>query len=262
VYGNSLGSGVATELKGRILGVGPEKIEVDAEFVRGNSGSPILDAQGQVIGVATYVTRTAPGTDWVADNTRFTLTRRFGLRLDKTTWVKVMPDDLRAQLRSLSDVDNFLVDALTLVPNWLPAVDSQYRSIAREYLQTYSAEERRRDYTSTGWAEAIARFCDVYVALAQNDRDWNRRSKFSKQSFKYQGLARERDTTLPSLGKRARGVLANTKWSTTYLKEEASSRQELLDFLDECIQKCLTGDKWGREGGWFGDRRNVDGVLK
>ncbi len=177
VYGNSLGSGVATELKGRILGVGPEKIEVDAEFVRGNSGSPILDAQGQVIGVATFVTRTAPGTDWVADNTRFTLTRRFGLRLDKTTWVKVMPDDLRDQLGRISDVDNFLVDALTLVPNWLPFVDGQYRSIAGEYLHAYSVDERKKEYATAGWAEAIGRFCDVYVALAQNDQ--NRRLKMS-----------------------------------------------------------------------------------
>lgn len=262
VYGNSLGSGVATELKGRILGVGPEKIEVDAEFVRGNSGSPILDARGQVIGVATFVTRTAPGTDWVADNTRFTMTRRFGLRLDKTTWVKVLPDDLRAQLGCLSDVDTFLVDALTLVPNWLPVVDSQYRSIAREYLETYSASERKKDYISAGWAEAIERFCDVYVALAQNDREWNRRSKMSRKSFTYQGLARERDATFPSLAKRARGVLANTKWSTTYLKEEAASKKEILDFLDECIEKCQTGEKWAREEGWFNHRRNIDGVLK
>lgn len=261
VYGNSLVSGVATELKGRILGVGPEKIEVDAEFVRGNSGSPILNAQGQVIGVATYVTRTAPGTDWVADNTRFTLTRRFGLRLDKIAWVKVSPNDLRDQRGLIADVDTFLVDAFTLVPNWLPVDDSQYRYIADEYLHKYSADERKKDYTTTGWAETIGRFCDVYVALAQNEgKTWGR---MNKKSFTYQGLSRDRDKALPTLAKRACDVVANTRWSTTYLREEASSRKELLDFLDDCIKKSMASKGWGSLwGGASRSHRNVDGVLK
>lgn len=274
VYGNSLGTGVATELKGKLLGIGPEKIEIDADFVGGNSGSPILDAQGQVIGVATYVTRFTPGSDWVIDNTRFAKTRRFGLRLDKTTWVKVIPNDLRDQLKNLSDVDNFLIEILTLIPNWISLGNSNDRSVANKYLETYSAKERKNAYVSTGWAEALERFCDVYIAIANNDMDKSRahlmniinnkkdNTKTNPRSFQYQTIKRERDAILPTLAKRARGIITNTKWNTAYLTEEADVRKELLDFLDDCINKCMTGETWGKVQGSFGSRRNVDGVLK
>ena len=81
VYGNSQGSGVVTEVRGNLLGIGPENIEVSAEFVCGNSGSPImLRKTGEVLGVATFVRWEAP--DWVTANTRFADVRRFGVRLD------------------------------------------------------------------------------------------------------------------------------------------------------------------------------------
>lgn len=55
VVGNRQGGGVATQTSGRILGVGPTRIEVDAHFEPGNSGSPIVNlTSGEVIGVASY----------------------------------------------------------------------------------------------------------------------------------------------------------------------------------------------------------------
>ena len=80
VLGNPEGARVIKPLTGRLVGIGPNLIEVTAEFVPGNSGSPILHLKsGKVIGVATYLTmrdmdglsgRTAPKV------------RRFGYRLD------------------------------------------------------------------------------------------------------------------------------------------------------------------------------------
>ena len=57
VLGNAEGAGVINTIKGKIVGIGPNLVEVDAPFVPGNSGSPIIHLKsGKVIGVATYLT--------------------------------------------------------------------------------------------------------------------------------------------------------------------------------------------------------------
>lgn len=76
VLGNAEGAGVVNLLEGRIVGIGPNLVEVDAPFVPGNSGSPIIHIRsGKVIGIATYLTmrRSVNGGQSV---------RRFGYRLD------------------------------------------------------------------------------------------------------------------------------------------------------------------------------------
>jgi Trypsin-like peptidase domain len=76
VLGNAEGAGVVNLLEGKLLGIGPNLVEVDAPFVPGNSGSPIIHVQsGKVIGVATYamVKKTGPRQEKI---------RRFGYRLD------------------------------------------------------------------------------------------------------------------------------------------------------------------------------------
>jgi S1-C subfamily serine protease len=54
--GDSGGESILRTLKGRIKGVGPAKIEVDCEFIQGNSGGPIVTANGKVAGIASYMT--------------------------------------------------------------------------------------------------------------------------------------------------------------------------------------------------------------
>jgi serine protease Do len=55
VVGNRQGGGVATQTAGSILGLGPSRVEVNANFEPGNSGSPIVNlSTGEVIGVASY----------------------------------------------------------------------------------------------------------------------------------------------------------------------------------------------------------------
>ncbi len=86
VLGNSDGRGVVTEIRGKVIGVGPREIEVDAAFVIGNSGSPVLDRNGRVIGIATYLRDCRDDTDWSKADTRFNGIRRFALRLLGTRW--------------------------------------------------------------------------------------------------------------------------------------------------------------------------------
>ena len=87
VLGNSDGRGVVTEIRGHIVGVGPQQIEVDAPFVAGNSGSPVLNRAGRVVGVASYLRNCRDNSDWSKTNTRYNGIRRFALRLTGVRWI-------------------------------------------------------------------------------------------------------------------------------------------------------------------------------
>ncbi len=86
-YGNSLGDDVIVTQKGKLLGIGPDKIEVDAPFVPGNSGGPVvLDEGGEVIGVSTYLRilepdRSTTGSKYEATKLKRQV-RRFATRID------------------------------------------------------------------------------------------------------------------------------------------------------------------------------------
>ncbi len=92
VLGNSLGAAVVTKITGKVTGIGPELIEVDAKFVAGNSGSPIIHLKtGKAIGIATF--SMIRKMDKFGKDSQFnSVERRFGYRLDNigkwrnTTW--------------------------------------------------------------------------------------------------------------------------------------------------------------------------------
>ncbi len=87
--GNAAGAGTVGFEKGKVLGVGPTSIEIDAQVIQGNSGGPILDSSSShALGVVTHLT--AARDDRWAKDTRFSGVRRFGCRLDRHwDWKKV-----------------------------------------------------------------------------------------------------------------------------------------------------------------------------
>ena len=82
VLGNSDGDRVIKPLMGKLVGIGPDRVEVTAEFVHGNSGSPIVHVKsGKVIGVATFATIRKLDSITGAPRDRPEV-KRFGFRLD------------------------------------------------------------------------------------------------------------------------------------------------------------------------------------
>ena len=147
VLGNSGGGGVVTSLKGEIVGIGPDRVEVTAEFIPGNSGSPIIHAKtGKVIGIATYLTkryddlagdsrkptppqatptprpRSAPGFPFPpqtspapatpAPTGRGTLiVRRFGYRLDNVAaWERIGWDEFQRESEQMQKISKLTED--------------------------------------------------------------------------------------------------------------------------------------------------------
>lgn len=248
VHGNSQGSDVVTELTGRVMGIGPGKIEVDAEFVQGNSGSPVLNAQGEVIAVATYVTQTSESLDWVADNTRFAKPRRFGITVGDIDWVTVDARKLRPQLALLSDVEDLVGDLALLLENWRPYSDMRPQAV--DMLHNYSADQRVGSYTNTGWPQDIEKFCKAYVEMSHIDARVNQQGRktaqVSRNSFQYRRLGEDRDRILQALCREAATRLGGAKWSTDYFKAQAAEYEELLGVANKSLQQAMKSTLWGR----------------
>lgn len=111
VLGNSGGGGVVTTLKGTLAGIGPDRIEVTAEFIPGNSGSPIIHVPtGKVIGIATYLTKRHE--EFGGGNT----VRRFGFRLDQIErWEPVNWAVFHGEAEQLRQISTLTADIFNFI---------------------------------------------------------------------------------------------------------------------------------------------------
>jgi hypothetical protein len=111
VLGNSEGAGVVNTINGKIVGIGPNLVEVDAPFQPGNSGSPIIHLKtGKVIGVATYHT-VRKYDNATKEAIKKPIVRRFGYRIDSvTTWQPVNWQPFYAQATEMESIEELTVD--------------------------------------------------------------------------------------------------------------------------------------------------------
>jgi S1-C subfamily serine protease len=87
--GNSLDAGVITLNSGAVKGIAAGEIEVDCEVVPGQSGGPLINAAGEVIGVTTYILFADKGK--ASENTRYAKKRYFTVRVTgDTRWTPVI----------------------------------------------------------------------------------------------------------------------------------------------------------------------------
>jgi hypothetical protein len=235
VYGNSEGQGAVTKLDGQILGVGPEVIEVNAGFVPGNSGSPIVSASGGVFGVATYLTMNTPGKDWVTRGTRFETVRRFGVRVaDGMQWIPISWKTFKSQVDLLEETDAFLGDLFTILACW-----RNYQGVAdaRTQFEQYASANRKTVYQTKRWASNLDAFMFRYKEY------WSNRSKFVEQSMSVKNSRRQLETVLRGLPLTPFESLKKTQWVNSDLKEEAQMRLDLLELFAEEVQKVLNDDE-------------------
>lgn len=203
VFGNSEGAGVATELYGNVVGVGADRLEVSAEFVSGNSGSPVINKNKEVIGIASYVRFSRPSR--MTENTRFeNKARRFCYRLTDVQWAPVNWRKYNNEYGRLYRENDALVEAIFKIINRL--YDKPFGSIP-EYgsdsaLQKWCGEhnralghgisEMRRDLgKSTGDLSAYCKRRGDSLEMKLRNRDLTAflREEFEGYIYAYQAAA-------------------------------------------------------------------------
>lgn len=198
VLGNAEGGGVINTIMGKIVGVGPDRVEVDAPFQPGNSGSPIIHLKsGKVIGVATYLTvkKYDAATKVVLSNP---VVRRFGFRLDSVkTWQPVSWPLFYAQAGEMekveqltADLEKFLIDLgkdsrVTLGAHTNPAIKPR--------IDQWQAAKRERKMSPKDLAQADLNFiafiksacrADTTAAQPRMSYDYFQRQLTSEQQIR------------------------------------------------------------------------------
>jgi len=168
VPGNSGGGGVATMIKGAVVGIGPDRIEVSAPFVPGNSGSPIIHVKtGRVIGIATYLTmRNEDPT-----KSRAVAVRHFGYRIDTAaTWERVDWNAFLQEADGVKQVSTLTADVINFF-NALRAKQSPdfetdtLRGPAAEWMKAL----RNRRLTDNGRRAVTENFLRVLKGIVAAD---------------------------------------------------------------------------------------------
>lgn len=223
VLGNSEGAGVITRLTGQVKGVGPKEVEVDAPFVGGNSGSPILDAAGKVLGVATYL-KQAGTTNWTTQGTPFVDVRRFGCRLQETIeWRPVTMAQFYAQASALLDCQKFASDVSAMV--------SVFQGQKWDNLAMVTARQKNGDrnrYADPEYSTAVLRFCgNLQTAEDAYKRTHNLASSSVSAPLRAAEMQYKQLPQLPLT------KLRQIRWATLFYQERAKE-----------LEGLFAADKW------------------
>ena len=195
VPGNADGAGVISQIHGMVLGAGPKLVEVDAKFVHGNSGSPIIHmASGTVIGVATYATKLAP--DDLKTASGIKQIRWFGYRLDNIKqWETIDWDRFMEEgeaLDRIKSVTDGLIGVLSGLNN--PAVmdnDQISKAVLQYEAEMQAAKLDRNVHAAT---QADAEFVERLHTVARDDNDI--KDFLSHNSYSYHAnAAKEQEDT-------------------------------------------------------------------
>ncbi|XHR28820.1 MAG: serine protease [Chthoniobacteraceae bacterium] len=172
VLGNVRGAMVVKPVEGKIQGIGPNLIEVDAPFEPGNSGSPIVHkATGKVIGIATYLIKREVKNN---GDTVTTDIRRFGYRLDSVkTWEPINWQVLFSQGATVGKIESVSDDFVRLFDSKSGSrfEPSYYKSPGMQrVMQSFSGRVKGRNRLSDGEQKMILQqFLGDLRSVSRND---------------------------------------------------------------------------------------------
>ncbi len=228
IYGNSMGRGAVTEEKGVVKAIGPMRLEVDAKVVPGNSGSPVLNMNGKVIGILTYGTNDMDEDDWQTRNTRYASVRRWAVRFSGIKWNKVEWNDYVKQTELMVDIRNFRA---RLNP-FIDVRQEDPKAKRSSYGLRYDELTKRIFHTEEN------RFRPHLIALSNANDEWDRtRHEFKQvldnrnqtadaveeQRKKFHDATRRFDSGICQSLATMLDVSTNTVWTSFMLREQSTA---------------------------------------
>ena len=136
VFGNESGLGMARSSRGRIVAIGPSRFEIDAHMVVGYSGSPVLDGDGQVVGVFTKMWGEEESRRWDIGDRELGSTKGWALGFSSVKWEPVEWNEYRKQIGIVADVVTFIGAILPFME-----LEDEKRSLSGE-LPHYGEENK------------------------------------------------------------------------------------------------------------------------
>lgn len=173
VVGNNAGGGVANETTGKVKGVGPDRVEIDAAFQSGNSGSPIVSSEtGKVIGIATYIqTQSADMADWARATSNRMLSadpRWFGFRLDgPVQWQAIKLENWQTQGKRINDLKTTSDALASVLSARFEQVNEQPRLLA--LIKDFKNRIARLGNNTAGYSDEVNDFVRKLRAFAEDD---------------------------------------------------------------------------------------------
>jgi hypothetical protein len=175
-FGNSDGAGVITKSEGTVVGKGRNQIEVTCEIIPGNSGGPVVNANNEVIGVATYTFSVASvkdaaklsGTVSAAERerlleklklrrgTRYTEARRFAIPLHDAEWQEVELEVFQQESKVFESMEDQY---------------DRFRDATTSFFHCSTISSRNDDIFSKSW---IKRYNEKLYKLGYYDSDSGR----------------------------------------------------------------------------------------
>ncbi len=216
VFGNSEGAGVGTELYGVVNGVGSELLETSAEFVSGNSGSPVLNQNQEVLGIAAYVRVSSRHA--MKEGTQFeNKTRRFCYRLTGVSWKEVNWKRYNDKYGKLYRRSQIMTDGIfDIIGSW-----------SSSPLTRVSVDDNP-ERALTSWAKSHNEVVGKFNRDAQNKR----------------GMMTEYSESLKKLSEVCRGrarqidLFAEQRDLTGFLRDEFEKQSMSLEHAAKVIDRC------------------------
>lgn len=198
VLGNAEGARVVKPVEGKVVGIGPDLVEVDAPFVKGNSGSPIIhQATGKVLGVATYLLQRKVSQG--AGSSVTVETRRFGYRLDSVArWEPINWQAFFAQSAQVAQIDTLSEDFIKMFQD----LNAEHHLVPGNYtspslqrsIRSFLEEARRANLSRASKEDLLRRFFADLRSITRGDiLSFNTRTAYDYFRHQVEEQSRFRD---------------------------------------------------------------------